>query len=148
MAVKLTFDAGEFFDSYLEKIEELGGQKLMREAVESGLRAGKSAVNNEMKAVLTNKSNMPAGGKYSTGETQRSIDTDFKVEWNGMVAGIGVGLSWEKLGVKGQVLIFGIPTQRPVKGLKQAIYGIRARRHVEKEVQKAIDKLIERVMKK
>ncbi|MGN0613211.1 MAG: hypothetical protein ACI4JB_04855 [Porcipelethomonas sp.] len=145
MAVKLTFDAGKFFDSRLEKLKKLEELGVVKKAVESGMKSAKSTVNNSMKVVLSNKGNMPAKGKYSTGEAVRGIDKDFKVRWRGTTAEILIGLSWEKLGVKGQVLIYGIPTQKPVKGLKQAIYGAKARRYVDMELEEVIDKVIRRV---
>ncbi len=136
-----------FFDNYIERLEELGGSDLIKKAVDSGLKTAKAKVNEDIKKALV-KPNMPKEGVYSTGKSKDSIDKDFNVKWHGVEGEILIGLSWEKLGKGGQVLIYGTPVQEPVKGLKEAIYGGRAKRRVRKECQEAIDKIIERVMNK
>lgn len=146
MANKLTFDT-TIFDNYIEKLEELGNSDLIKQAVDSGLKSAKAKVNEDIKKALV-KPNMPRKGIYSTGKSKRAIDKDFKVKWNGTIAELPVGLSWDKLGKLASVLINGTPKQAPIMGLKEAIYGAKARRHVKKEVRQAIEKIIERTLNK
>lgn len=146
MGNKVTFDT-VYFDGYIERLEELGGSDLIKQAVDSGLKAAKAKINEDIKNALV-KPNMPKQGVYSTGKSKQNIDKNFNVKWEYPYGAIWVGLSWDKLGKGGQVLIYGTPSQEPIKGLKEAIYGAKARRHVKKEVQQAIDKIIERTLNK
>jgi hypothetical protein len=63
-----------------------------------------------------NKANLPAGGKYSTGETAKSVIINPKAEFNGVVASVNLGFDKTKDGV-GDILIHGTPRQKPVQAL-------------------------------
>lgn len=140
--IKLSFDTN-LFDEYLEDIEKLSGGELMN-AVEEGLVSAKSEINNSIVQTLSKKSNLPQKGKYSDGTAIEGIDKDFNVKWYGSFAEIDVGFNWYKLGIEGQVLIYGLPHQKPVRGLKALIKGTKAKDIVNEEVQKAIDEAIAR----
>lgn len=62
------------------------------------------------------KSKLPAQGKYSKGDTERSVIMNPTVEWQGMVASINVGFDYTKEGAGG-LLISGTPRMRPVQEL-------------------------------
>lgn len=142
MGVKLSFDTN-LFEEYLEDIEKLGGGGLMN-AVEEGMISAKSEINNSIVQTLSKKSNLPKDGKFSDGTAIEGIDRKNEVDWYGSTAKIEVGFDWYKLGIEGQVLIYGLPHQKPVKGLKALIKGAKAKKIVNEEVQKAIDEAIEK----
>ena len=142
MGVKLSFDTN-LFDEYLEDIEKLSGGELMN-AVEEGMISAKSEINNSIVQTLSKKSNLPQKGKYSDGTAIEGIDRKNEVNWYGSTAKIEVGFDWYKLGIEGQVLIYGLPHQKPVRGLKALIKGAKAKEILNKEVQKAIDEAIAR----
>lgn len=138
--IGLQFDGWE---DTLAKLDELGGTKAMKRGVEGALRASKEYVNPQIEAAL-NK--LPAGGKYSTGDTKRSIDKDMSIEWSAMTGEIKVGFDLKKSGMTSIFLMYGTPRMKPVPGLKNAIYGTKTKKQI-KEIQEAeINKVIKRIM--
>lgn len=148
MRCKLTLESN-IFEDYAEKFEEMGELLAFKPAVEAGMKAAKAKVNEDIKKALT-KPNMPKKGKYSAGRSKKAIDRKFDVKWSGSEAEILVGFSWDdrNIGWGTQVMIYGVPRQEPIKGLKEAIYGAKAKRHVKKEVNAALEKVMERIMRK
>lgn len=71
------------FDELAERFDKLGGDlnRITQEALEESQKAVTLKISQKM-----NKSNLPAGGKYSTGQTEKSIIKDTKVDWQGSVA--------------------------------------------------------------
>ena len=128
------------FADYAEKLDKLGAnlQKIFTDAME---RAAKEVSNDTIEAMA--KSNLPAGGKYSQGETEASIIRNAKVVWHGPVGEVGVGFDKTKPGAGG-FLITGTPKMRPNYRLED-IYGRKKyenklRKQIEKDLQDAIDK--------
>lgn len=133
----------EGFEDYMAKLDKLGGTALMKEGVESALKASKEYVNPLISQAM-NK--LPAGGKYSTGDTKSSIDNDMSVEWEGMTGSIKVGFDFKKSGLKSIFLMYGTPKMKPVPGLKGAIYGAKTKKAIAEIQAEALDKVIQRVM--
>lgn len=101
------------FDELIEKLDKLEGD--VKQTVESALeQAGETIEWETVDAVQ--KSNFPAGGKYSTGDTEKSIVRNPKVEWEGMSASIDVGFDYGKPGAGGY-LITGTPRMKPDNAL-------------------------------
>ena len=76
------------FDEYAEKLDSLDAdlKKIFTDALEE---AGETITEDTENAVT--EANLPAGGKYSSGETKESILKNPKVEWNGTIGQINVG---------------------------------------------------------
>lgn len=131
-------------DYYMAKLDELGNGEAMKRGVEGALKASKQFVTPQIEASMAK---LPAGGRYSTGETKRSIDKDMTVEWNGMTASIKVGFDFSESGLKSIFLMYGTPRMKPVNGLKNAIYGTKTKRELadiqEEELQKVILRILE-----
>lgn len=135
----------EGFEAYMAKLDELGGTAAMKRGVESALIASKQYVNPQItKAMATG--NLPAGGRYSTGATKKSIDNDRTVEWEGQTGFIKVGFDFAKSGLTSIFLIYGTPKQKPVAGLKAAIYGKKTQKEIAKIQGEVLNKVIKRVM--
>lgn len=135
-------------EDYMAKLDELGGADAMRRGVESALKASKQYVNPKIEAAMAT-SNLPAGGKYSTGNTKESIDKDMSVDWQGMTASIKVGFDFSKSGLKSIFLMYGVngtPRIAPVKGLRAAIYGPKVTKEIAQIQAEALNKVIERIM--
>jgi hypothetical protein len=115
------------FEEYMAKLDEIGGSAAMKRGVEGALKASKQFVNPQIAAAM---SKLPAGGKYSTGETKASIDTDMSVTWEGMTAYIKVGFDFKQSGIKSIFLMYGTPKMQPVPGLKNAIYGAKTKKQL------------------
>lgn len=135
-------------DEYMAKLDKLGGTDAMRRGVESALKASKQHVNPKIEAAM---GKLPAGGRYSTGDTKESIDKDMSVEWQGMTASIKVGFDFSKSGLKSIYLMYGTkvngtPRMKPVSGLKAAIYGAKSKKEIAQIQAEALDKVIDRIM--
>ena len=122
----------------------------MKRAVEDGLKASKQHVNAKIKPIMA-KSNLPAQGHYSQGETLESLDRDFSVNWNGPTAEIKIGFDFSKSGLKSIFLMHGTPRHKPpmaaVPGLHDAIYGKKTMSEIKQIQKEAIAKYIERGLK-
>lgn len=131
------------FEDYLAKLDELGGDQAMKRGVESALKASKQYVNPLIEASMAK---LPAGGRYSTGDTRKSIDKDMSVEWEDKTAAIKVGFDFKKSGLTSIFLMYGTPKMQPVNGLKAAIYGGKTRKKIAELQGEALAKEIKRIM--
>lgn len=130
-------------DAYMAKLDELGTGKAMKRGVEGALKASKQHVNPLIEKSMTK---LPAGGKYSTGNTKESIDRDMSVEWSGLTASIKVGFDFSKSGVTSIFLMYGTPRMQPVSGLKNAVYGSKTQKELATIQEEALQKVILRIM--
>ena len=130
-------------EDYMSKLDELGGAAAMKRGTEAALKASKSYVNPLIKQAMTK---LPAGGKYSTGDTKESIDEDMSVEWQGMTASIKIGFDFKKSGMKSIYLMYGTPKMSPVTGLKAAIYGNKTQKAIAERQGEALADTIREIM--
>lgn len=138
--IGLQFDGWE---ETLSKLDRLGGTEAMKKGVEAGLKASKQYVNPQIEAAM---GKLPAGGKYSTGDTKRSLDRDMTVDWSGMTGEIKVGFDFKKSGPVSIFLMYGTPRMKPVSGLKSAIYGTKTKTQIKVLQAEAVNKVITRIM--
>lgn len=122
------------FKEMIENLDKLQGD--LEKTTERALLAGKAVVVHNLVSA-THKANYPAGGKYSTGSTRHSINTDKHVNWQGTVASIGVGFDWDESGMTSIFLMYGTPKMPKVQAIYDAIYGNKVKSQVRK-VQKDI----------
>lgn len=131
------------FDEYMKRLDELGGSNAMKKGVEKALIESKEYVNPLIEAAMTK---LPAGGKYSTGDTKQSIDKDMSIDWQGSTASIKIGFDLKKSGLTSIFLMFGTPKMPPVKGLKSAIYGAKTRKKLAELQGEALNEVIKSIM--
>lgn len=131
------------FEEYMAKLDEVGGSKAMRRGVEEALKESKKYVNPLIEKSMTK---LPAGGRYSTGNTKRSLDKDMSVEWQGATASIKVGFDFSESGLKSIFLMYGTPRMKPVTGLKAAVYGAKTKKEIAAIQGAALDKVIKEIM--
>lgn len=131
------------FEDLLAKLDEVGGTDAMKRGTEAALKASKQYVNPLIEQAMNN---LPAGGKYSTGDTKKSIDKDMVVEWEGMTASINVGFKFSESGLKSIFMMYGTPKHSPVTGLYEAIYGGKTQREIAKIQGEELNKVIKRIM--
>lgn len=128
----------------MAKLDKLGGTQAMKKGVEEALIESKKHVNPLIEQAMAK---LPAGGKYSSGDTKKSIDKDMSVEWQGMTASVKVGFDFSKSGLTSIFLMYGTPRMKPVSGLKNAIYGTKTQKELatiqEDELMKVIKKIME-----
>ena len=133
------------FEDLMSKLDEVGSTQAMKQGVESALKVSKAHINTKLNAAMQ-KGNLPAGGKYSTGDTKTSIDEDMNVEWAGLQASIKVGFKFKESGLTSIFLMYGTPKQAPVPGLYDAIYGNKTKKELGKLQTEAMNKVIKRIM--
>ena len=133
------------FEQYMAKLDEIGGSTAMKKGIDGALKASKEYINPQINKAMTT-GNLPAKGKYSTGETKKSIDTDMNVEWEGTLGSIKVGFNFEQSGLTSIMLMYGTPKMSPVRGLKSAIYGAKTKREIANLQGEALTKTIRRIM--
>lgn len=128
------------FEGLLRRLESLGGN--VTETVEKALTsAGKTIENDTREAVK--KPYLPAKGRYSSGDTEKSIINDPQVQWDGNTAWIPVGFDFSKPGAGGY-LITGTPKMSPDPRLKKIYKG----KKYMKDIQDSMaDVVIEEILK-
>lgn len=103
------------FERLLAQLQDAGGDAQLA-ATQALEKAGRKISGDTLDAI--NDANLPAGGKYSTGETRESVVTNARVTWSGSVAEIPVGFDFSKPGAGG-FLITGTPKMKPDKALNR-----------------------------
>lgn len=129
---------------YADRLDELGGSDALKRATTAGMAEAKKEINRQVTAAMQ-RSNLPAGGIYSTGDTLDSLDENLAATWNGDIASLPVGFDMSKSGITSIVLMHGTPKMRPVTGLKDALYGKKGKAAVRKAQEAAIQEIIERL---
>lgn len=138
----LQFDGWE---ETITKLNSLAGNSGTAKAVEEALISSKEYVNEQLdKAVIS--ASLPAKGKYSTGDTRKSINKDSVVQWQGQTASIKVGFDFKKSGTTSIFLMYGTPKMKPAKGLKNAVYGTKTKKEIAEIQSNVISKYIKDVM--
>lgn len=105
------------FEDLLTELDAVGGK--IKPVVTDALEQVAETVEYDTKEAMT-KSNLPAKGIYSNGQTEKSIVENARVEWSGTIAEIGLGFDFGKKGAAG-FLITGTPRMKPDYAL-QKIY--------------------------
>lgn len=137
------FDASMLL-KYGETLDALGGSDALKRATEAGMAQAKQEINRRASAAMQ-AGNLPAGGKYATGDTLESLDKSTAPSWEGNVARLPVGFDMSKSGITSILLMHGTPKMRPANGLRDAFYGQAAQRAARKGQEEAIQKIIERL---
>ena len=135
----IEIDFGVFAD-LADQLDKLGAdlKKTFSDVMEE---EGKRVAEDTFEAVAS--AHLPAKGAYSTGETQKAIIMNPKVEWSGSEACIGLGFDKTKPGAGG-FLITGTPKMQPDYALEkiysQKKYERDMKKHIMEGLQDQIDK--------
>ena len=103
------------FKELLTKLDKLSGD--VPGTVEDALIQAADAIADDTLAALAD-ANLPAGGKFSGGDTKAAVVTNPRVEWSGTTASVGVGFDYDKPGAGG-LLITGTPKMKPDYALQK-----------------------------
>lgn len=128
---------------YAECLEATGGTAGVKRAVEGGMKSTKQEVNKQVTSAMQ-PGNLPAGGKYSTGETMEHLNKDMAVNWEGNMARLKLGFNLQDGGLVSIFLMYGTPKHAPVAGLREALKE-NPRKISRKEMQAACKKILERL---
>lgn len=129
--MKLDFDG---FSEIVKRFEKLDAD--IKPVVEKALTETHRIVT-EKANFAVQKPNLPAGGKFSSGNTARSLVTHPEIEWKGTVASVFVGFDIEHGGLPSVFMIHGTPSYMKNQLLYDAFYGdqtIGEVRRVQKEI--------------
>ena len=128
------------FEALAEQLEKLGAD--IKETFSDAMEEEGKKVAEDTKAAVA-AANLPAGGKYSTGDTAKTIIMDPKVEWSGSLGTIGLGFDKTKPGAGGW-LITGTPKMRPDYELEKIFthkkYERDMKKRIMEDLQEEIDK--------
>lgn len=132
----------------MQSIDRAAGEEGLKKATEAALKASKEYVNEQVTAIMR-KANMPAKGKFWTGDTKATLDKNFSVEWKGFTGEIKIGFNLSESLVS-NFLMYGTPRHEPpmavVPGLYDAVYGRKTQIAITYLQREAIEKWIERNM--
>ena len=130
------------FSDYAEKIDKLGAN--LKSVFSKAMEEAAEKVQQDTIAAIQ-PVNLPAKGRYSTGETLNSVIRDPKTKWEGSVGEIPIGFDKTKPGAGGW-LITGTPKMRPDYALEK-IYGTkRYENELKKTIEKALQREIDKIM--
>lgn len=139
------FDASVLL-KYADQLQEAGGDKALKWGVATSMETAKRQINIQLEKRLQ-PGNLPAGGKYSTGDTAESIDRQYRTQWNGNIATLPLGFDMSKSGLASIMLLYGTPRMKPVPGLNDALKGKVARRIVRERQEEGMRAILERLGK-
>ena len=132
------------FEDLVRRFEKLGGnaKEIVGEALE---RAGDKIEKDTIAAVQ--RKNLPQKGKFSKGNTERSIVRDSKTTWSGTMAEIGVGFDYSKPGAGGY-LITGTPRMQPDRELHKMYKQKAYMRQIQNKMMETVSEKITEEMEK
>ena len=123
-------------DAALERLlRTMGAEKAQKVVEEELTKVGKEITTDTIEAVQ--KANLPAGGKYSRGDTEQAVVRNPSVEWDGGVAAIPCGFDFDKPGAGGW-LISGTPKMRPDAELRRMYKAKKYMKDKQTEIANAI----------
>ena len=117
----------EGLDNFINRIQQLDGN--IRQTTEKALRETHQIVTQKAEKAMS-AGNLPAGGKYSHGDTLKALRRNAAIEWHGDVAEVPVGFELKQGGLTSIFLMYGTPRMRPARGLKDAFFGNATRKQV------------------
>ena len=130
------------FAEYAEKLDLLGAS--LKEVFSKAMEEAAEKVQQDTIAALEDV-NLPASGIYSQGDTKESVIVDPKTRWEGNLGEIPLGFDKTRKGAGG-FLITGTPKMKPDYALEK-IYGTRRyENQLKKQIEKALQKEIDRIM--
>ena len=116
----------EGWENLAQEFKNLGGDT--KELTEKVLKATHAYITPKIHDKME-KSNLPAQGRYSIGQSKSQIIDDVNIEWTGTGATVDVGFSLDE-GITPIFLMKGTPTMNAVSGLNSALYGSQTKKEV------------------
>lgn len=107
------------FDEVLKKLNKLGADT--KQITEDALQKSFDIVTKKAEAAIA-APNLPKGGKFSHGGTERSLTRTLEVTWTGTEAVAPVGFNAKKGGLPSIFMIKGSPRYMKVQAVYDAFY--------------------------
>ena len=135
------------FNELITKLDGLGGD--IKKATQDALEKAGQKIGDDT-ATAVQRSNLPAGGKFSQGDTAKTVVENPKVEWSGDTASIGVGFDFSKRGAGGFLIkgyyqnFHGTPRHMAPQPQLNAMYtGKGYMKQIQNEMAKEVTKVID-----
>lgn len=129
------------FADFAEKLDQLNAdiKDIFGEAMEDAAQIVQADVSSAVSSA-----NLPAGGRYSDGDTAASVISSPEVKWSGSVGEVGLGFDKTKPGAGG-FLTTGTPFMHPDYKLQDIFmtkkYARKITDRITERLQKALDEL-------
>lgn len=107
------------FDEVLKKFAKLEADA--KPVAEEALTKTHEIITKKAEAAIAEQ-NLPAGGKYFTGDTKKSIVKDPKITWKGTEGSVSIGFNIKKGGLASIFLMYGTPRMVKVQELYDAFW--------------------------
>ena len=130
------------FEELITKLEGLNGD--VKKTVTKALDKSAKTIERDTQEALK-PANLPQGGKYSKGDTERAVVTNATTTWSGTEASISVGFDYGKKGAGG-FLITGTPRMKPDVPLKKMYKGATYRKKIQAEIGEVVQDEIIKIM--
>lgn len=131
--IGLQFDGME---ELIKEFEQLGGD--LKSATENALKQSKKAVTPGIDQAIKKH--------HLTGDTEKSLDKEIKVEWEGTTASIDVGFHISQGGLPSIFLMYGTPRVTKDTKLYNSIYGSKVKKQIAEIQKEVFQKMIARRM--
>lgn len=133
------------FEELLRKLSDLDGE--LKPTVEKALNKAADIVTKDTIEGVK-KPNLPAGGMYSGGDTEKSIVKNPKVEWQGNTAEVAVGFDYNKPGAGGYLISgrYSPTVMKPAAIVNKVYTGKGYINKVNQEMQKIVNDEISKKM--
>lgn len=132
---KLTIDFKGFQEMY-EKLDKLQAdtKKITKEALQKSYDAITPTIDQAIKP------------HHLTGQTEKSLVKNEKVQWEGMIAYIKVGFNIRQGGLASIFLMYGTPRMSPDKKLYNSIYGSSTKKKIRQIQEEIFKEKLRKVM--
>lgn len=107
----------EGLDEMMKKLERL--DKDTKAVTEEALTKAHEIVTAKAEAAVRQ---LPAGGRYSRGDTAASLQRTPKIKWSGSEASVEVGFNIRKGGLPSIFMMYGTPRYMKVQAMYDAFY--------------------------
>lgn len=109
----------EGFEEAIKRLEKLEGD--VRTVTNKALKETHKIVTKKAEEAAQ-KQNLPAHGRYSSGDTLNSLKRDADIEWSGTEAKVPVGFSISKGGLPSIFMMYGTPRYMKNQKMYNAIW--------------------------
>ncbi|MBC9722086.1 MAG: hypothetical protein H9W82_12500 [Lactobacillus sp.] len=131
-------------DELIAKFEKMS-KGALEPAMTEGLKDVQNYLNERLDKTLVN-AKLPAQGKYSTGDTKKSIVRDQVVTKENDSISIKLGFNLKESGLTSIYLMYGTPRMAPAKGLHAVFNGAKSRREAKEIFEQRVQKEIKKIM--
>lgn len=126
----------EGMEELIKEFDGLNGD--LKSATENALKASKQAITPGIQEAISRH--------RRTGATEKSLDKNIKVNWEGATASADIGFDIANGGLPSIFLMYGTPRMKKDTKLYNSIYGSKVKKRVAEVQKEVFQKMIQRKM--